>query len=205
MTMPDWPRDRPILLLSAYRSGSTALCSSISEITGCKNFDEIWHRSFRKRYQGWKECNNSGLPWVGKVMSNQVHDGNREQVMTAIHRSFVVSLRRRDVWAQIVSWYLCLVMHKWHYQRNTAEEPKATGYEAPLQKPRMINARKTILDTNRGLEQQWLEHVEHHLWYEDLVITNGAFQHYLRPSNYNDVMQLLREIESDDPQIPPQQ
>jgi LPS sulfotransferase NodH len=199
-----WPRDRPILLLCGYRTGSTALCSAVSEITGSENFDEIWHPSLPQRHQHWKVKDFAGELWVGKVMSNQINSSMRDELISVLKRAHVVSLRRRDIHAQIVSLYLCLVTQKWHYARNSIQDSQQVCYEVILQESEMLNARHNILETNQKLEN-WLIHATQHLWYEDLDIKGGRFEHYHRPVNYQDVVQLLLDIESRDPQIPPQQ
>lgn len=189
--MISWPTDRCILLLAGYRTGSTALCSHISQVTGHENFDEIWHRSFRRRTTKWREHENQGGLWVGKAMPDQIRDHNRDEVERMLDKSFVVCLRRRDVWAQIVSWYLCKCTNRWHYEHD---RPVSPSYEVGLHDTKLQASRRYILENNLKLEETWSSRAHINLWYEDLGDISSGFRRYDRPRDYDMVMQALQAL-----------
>ena len=43
--------NRPIIIYSYFRAGSTAVCDSLAKHYNYKNFDEAFHRSFHIRRQ----------------------------------------------------------------------------------------------------------------------------------------------------------
>ena len=102
------PKGKNIVVLANYRTGSTALCKLLSNITGYINLDEDFHRttSTRGRFK------NTQGPSIVKIMPDQI-PGIRV-IDELFDNAFVIGLYRRNFPAQVVSWITCIKTNQWH-------------------------------------------------------------------------------------------
>ena len=131
-----------ILVLSNYRSGSTAFDTMISRKYGLKDLGEAFNT--RLKDPRWYEQNKAARNLV-KVMPDQTDHPEFESVMS---KSFVIGLSRRDVIAQISSLYICRISGIWHQYSSVRDD-----YQIQIDRDFIRTVIKNVLDLRARYEK----------------------------------------------------
>lgn len=182
------PQNKPILIYTVYRSGSTALQDYLCKTLNYKNFHEPYHyessMSNADEFQTYKK-NNTDYVW--KLMPDHVKLNNQQDIVETWENSFVIRLSRRDVVKQVASWVLSMENKFWNSKKHT-QMPEIEV------KPDMI---KTLTDytlvMNHKLEEVDQASVHADLVYEDLDLTGSDFKPLQKPKCYNEITNVIKD------------
>ena len=174
-----------IVVLANYRTGSTAFCDIIAKQTGLINLDEIFHPATdAHRYNQYR---NSRC--VVKIMPDHVdHPMAKELLETAC----VIGITRRDIVAQIASFYICHMTQHWHDFKSTT----AKNYTVDIDHNELENQIRYIVDMNSKYEILARQHCTSQYYYEDIEdqLLDSKFTVYHKPNNYNEICQTVGRV-----------
>jgi hypothetical protein len=121
------PRDRSVVVLANYRSGSTALCDILHQVTGFPNLDEIFHaREKHSGYQKYARYYSTGNPAIIKIMSDQVPP---EQFHAHLFEdNTIIGIYRKDRVEQITSFAVAFTSNIWHNERQNPVQNLKQGF-----------------------------------------------------------------------------
>lgn len=177
---------RSVLVIANYRTGSTALCDLLSKHTGYQNLDEHFNPSTTSntfdKYLDKKI--------IVKVMPDHHPTGDTWQHL--LDNFFIIGVARRDLTAQIASFYICDKTQIWHEKKN-----------AKIHIPTVIdindndieNQCRYILDQHSQYEQL-KQHFDVELMYEDIQheLVTTDYNQYPKPSNYDQIKTCIRQF-----------
>lgn len=172
-------------MLANYRTGSTAFCDIVAKQTGLTNLDEIFHPLTDKHK--YDQYRNSRC--VVKIMPDHAdHPAAKELLETA----WVIGITRRDIVAQIASFYICHITQHWHDFKNSTTK----NYTVEIDRLELEDQVRYIIDQDskyRALAQQ---HCVTQYYYEDIESELGSskFAVYHKPSNYSDICSAVNDI-----------
>ena len=176
---------RPIVILSNYRTGSTALSNEISESLHLHNFTEPHlypdMLNFLKEALAWKSNN-----FLLKVMFDQIDDFYREILELDC---FKVKLTRRDLIKQISSNYIALRTDKW--QRETTDP--IVEYSLDINYGYIHNAVDNILICEQASKNLDIKY-DMELFYEDIKFNNTTFLKIIPPKNLREIEHAVMQI-----------
>lgn len=182
--------ERPILIYSYYRAGSTAVCDSLANYYKYENFDEGFHNGFPERRNEFLKYQETHTDFVVKITGDQ-WSTLWEDVQTSLwERCCVVRLRRRDFLGQLVSWVISMSKHsKWHQTETDVIE----DYIVPIRLHDFKVAYARLKRTNK-LVDTCDRRIDIDLFYEDIGIPDTQFVYRKRPSNYNEIVEYAKQF-----------
>ena len=187
----DIPDDKPVLIYTSYRTGSTPLCDTIASQLGRKNFDEAYHHTlFLERHEEYMEYKKTNIDFVFKIMPDQITEDNKEDVGAMFAQCYRIRLVRQDIVSQIASWYISVVTDFWH-QTN---EKQMTQSTVPINKEYILSCCHRILWNNEQVANFPAEVFDVNINYEN--IPGGIYSTYQprnRPDNYDEILQLVEQ------------
>lgn len=182
--------NRPIIVYSYYRAGSTAVCDSLANHYNYKNFDEGFHDAFPIRRERFLQYQKTNTNFIVKITGDQ-WSTPWEDIQTSLwERSCVVRLRRRDFLDQLVSWVISISKHsRWHQTQIDVIE----DYRVPIRDHdfkiayiKMKRANQIVDNCDRR--------IDYDLFYEDLGIPDTKFVHRKRPVNYVELIEKGKQV-----------
>jgi len=176
---------RHIIVIANYRTGSTAFCDIVANTTGLLNVDEIFHRAVDKTT--YKKYHDHGC--VIKIMPDQF---DHPAVDSLLQTSWIIGITRRDIVAQIASFYICHMTGQWHNLKNTSTK----NYNVPIDKDELENQVRYIVDMNSKYQILSEQYCTQQYYYEDIntKMTNSKFTVFHKPFNYRDICSMVVEI-----------
>jgi LPS sulfotransferase NodH len=182
--------DRDVVVLSNYRSGSTAFCDVVAQRYGLKNLGEAFHRfKNQKHYEQSRGARN-----LVKIMTDQIDHPEFENIMS---KSFVIGLSRRDVLAQISSLYISDLSGIWHRDRGAYN-----NYEIKIDRDRILNVTRYVLDLRERYERM-RDRCNVQLEYEDILddLKQSRIGIYHKPQNHQELLTQIQQILEQDTKI----
>jgi LPS sulfotransferase NodH len=170
-----------IVLLSSYRTGSTALCRLLATCFKLPNLDELFHwNNDPAIYGDYKK-----QPCVVKIQPDQIVQPYWNDLTS---NAYIIGLTRRSLMDQIASFYCCHATGIWHsYAGHSRQEYKIewTKHDLEDQCRYIIKMNKTYQDLRHICAQEFL--------YEDICdeLQDSGMERMIPPSNY---AQLLEDI-----------
>lgn len=174
-----------IIVLASYRTGSTALCDVLSKQFKAKNHDEFFHACRNQRgYDTIKLYN-----YIIKIMPDQVMEPYFSEL---IKISKIYGIYRKDIVAQIASYFIAMKRNVWHNIKFQDTE----NYELPYEEQNLETVSKRITDLNETYKNIFrpLCHVE--FAYEDIeqsLLKVSNYKVYNKPKNYNDIINSIKK------------
>ena len=111
------PQDRSVVVLANYRSGSTALCDILHQVTGFTNLDEVFHaRERHYQYQRYQDHLAQGRPAIIKIMADQIPPKQYHQQL--FEDNTIIGIYRQNRVAQITSFAVAYTSNLWHNERQ---------------------------------------------------------------------------------------
>jgi LPS sulfotransferase NodH len=142
------------VVLSNYRSGSTALCDILHQTTGYKNLDEVFHfRGKHGEYEDYQMHLKTGKPAVIKIMPDQIPPEHYWEELFG--NNTIIGIYRRDRVAQVASWCQAYASNIWHKQRRDPTQAK-TDLDWILNPARS----EWVLNQARSLIKYYKEYVQ---------------------------------------------
>jgi len=177
-----------IVVLTSYRSGSTAFCDILSQQCQVPNYDEWFHDAHPDQWLNFKKL-NLDQGYVVKIMPDQI----RKPFKSLIKNSLVLGLYRRDVISQLTSYFICHQTGRWHIKKNQSQQDyELTDYQGqiPILVENLLKINQIYWDTFKPLCHK--EYI-----YEDLMnqqfFKKTNFDYYPKPKNYNKVKQKIQK------------
>ena len=174
-------KGQSIVLLSSYRTGSTALCRLLSTHFKLLNLDELFHRNNDPATYNDYIKN----PCVVKIQPDQIIQSHWNN-LTA--NGYVIGLSRRSLLDQIASFYCCNVTGIWHRYSDCSRQE----YEIEWTKHDLEDQCRYIIKMNK--EYKKLKQIcATEFFYEDICddLQHSGMKPTVRPSNYQDLLQAI--------------
>jgi hypothetical protein len=106
------PSNWGIVVIANYRTGSTALCDYLSQLTGLPFLGEVFHFNPSSRPDTYDPEQRS----IVKIMPN--HMPPEEHWDSLFNNSYVIGLYREDFAAQVLSYAVSLRTGQWQQEKN---------------------------------------------------------------------------------------
>ena len=181
---------QPIVVLSSFRTGGTALCDYISRNFKYNNFDEVLHDAVPNRTTKFIEyTKHNHSNYVVKIIPSQINDSNRELANKILSESYIIKLIRQNINEQILSLYAASVTNQWHY-KNT---DKLESYEMPIN-IEILQYSATFIKINNQLLENFECEPSLNLVYENIGVLESKYIPYHRPINWQEVINALNNI-----------
>lgn len=170
-----------IVVLSSYRTGSTALCRLLSTSFNLLNLGELFHRiNDPAIYGDYKK-----QPCVVKIQADQLVHPCWEDLTS---NAYIIGLTRRSLLDQIGSFYCCHTTGVWHrYSGSTRQE-----YEIKWTKDDLEDQCRYIMEINK--KYQDLRHIcAQEFKYEDICdeLQCSGMEKMIPPSNYTQLRETI--------------
>ena len=182
--MIDIPPDQDLVLLANYRTGSTAFLDFLATSVKLKNLDEAFHAIkpnnwFKEYYKPYSAI---------KIMPDQVSHPDASMLLD---NSYVISISRRDIVAQIASFYVAAMTQNWH---TRSCDIKSQCYCVELQNYALENETRYILKMNQKQKTLIKQFSKRHFYYEDVLkhLLDSSFQKTVQPANYNELYEWIK-------------
>jgi LPS sulfotransferase NodH len=181
------PQNKTILILTSYRTGSTALCDLVAKQNNLINCGELFH--FVEDVDSYTAYQNKNI--VLKIMPDQIpHDKYWNDL---INKSYIIGLHRKRIDKQIASFYISHRTKKWHFEKK---DSLLDNYQVEIDifdledQIRYILKMNDIYDTYfKKFTQAVLSYEE---LYENLIETN--YQIYSKPNNYIEIVDTINKL-----------
>jgi LPS sulfotransferase NodH len=172
------PSDKPVVVFSSYRTGSTALCSLLSLELCLPNLDELFHRVHDP--QIYTKYKNQRL--IIKVQPDQIIQPFWDELLNC---AYIIGLTRRSLVHQISSFYCCHASGVWHQYQNQTRD----NYEITWEIDDLEDQCRYIIDMNNRYCLH-RSNCSEELVYEDIsgYLDKSAMQRYIKPLNYSDLV-----------------
>jgi len=202
----DLPDNKSIIVFSSFRTRSTALCDWIAQEKGLTNFDEAF--VYVERAISFVNfINRSSGNFVAKVMCSphQYTPDTQQFLKPLLNQCTLIRLHRRNVFAQITSFYCAAVTNQWHFvKKHTYRHPLLaqdcfTG-EIPIDTAELRNAAISILTTNQRL-QAINTRFDLELVSEDLGVLPSNFQIIPSLANQDQLNTALQTLINSDEEV----
>ena len=202
----DVPGNRSVIVFSSFRTRSTALCDWIAQQKGLTNFDEAF-LNVRRTISFVNFVNNQSGNFVIKVMcnTNQYTPEIQQFLQPLLNQCTIIRLRRQDVGAQIISFYIAAVNDRWHW----AKKPMSThlllpehllDVETPVDTVELKKAAISILTANQRL-QAINAQIDLELESEDFGVLPSNYQVMPRPTNLDQLNTALQTLIDSDAEV----
>lgn len=172
-----------IVVLSSYRTGSTAFCNALSKMYSIKNYDEYFHRD--KTHTDFDTVKSKG--YVIKIMPDQIIEPYFTEL---IQSSLVYGIYRIDVVKQIASYFISIQRNVWHNKHNSDTEK----YEISFDPAHVGLVAKQILEFNKDYEEKLRPLCSKEFIYENIqpVLKISDFNRYNKPVNYQELIDTIQ-------------
>ena len=202
----DLPDSKSIIVFSSFRTRSTALCDWIAQEKGLTNFDEAF-LYVERAISFVNFINRSPGNFVAKVMCSphQYTPAIQQFLKPLLNQCTLIRLHRRNVFAQITSFYIASVTNQWHFvKKYTGRYPLLaqdcfTG-EIPIDIAELKNAAISILTTNQRL-QAINTRFDLELVSEDLGVLPSNFQIIPSLANQDQLNTALQTLIDSDEEV----
>ena len=202
----DLPDNKSIIVFSSFRTRSTALCDWIAQEKGLTNFDEAF-LYVEHAISFVNFINRSSGNFVAKVMCSphQYTPDTQQFLKPLLNQCTLIRLHRRNVFAQITSFYIAAVTNQWHFvKKHTYRHPLLaqdcfTG-EIPIDTAELRNAAISILTTNQRL-QAINTRFDLELVSEDLGVLPSNFQIIPSLANQDQLNTALQTLIDSDSEV----
>lgn len=165
----------PILLLSNYRTGSSAMAGIIGKKYNLKVFREP-HSNPVELAELALYIQIGRTDYIIKFMPDYI-----EQIQEYNHiynsSCYKIKLTRRDKIAQITSYYIASVTNRWNNWKKEKEDP----YHIDVNDTLIDSAIERIFNVDALLDKS---ECAEHMIYEDVDLTNPIMNKLLPPTNY---------------------
>ena len=181
-------KNKSVVVLSSYRTGSTAFCDLIANNIGAINLLEFFHpANLSQGYNEIWQLRSSKI--VVKIQPDHLdHVGMYWNEL--FQNSTIIGLFRRNVLEQIASYYVCHMVDRWHETKDIVQN---LDYTVAIDPDQISNAAKYILDMNLRLSK--IENLmQHKMYYEDIesTLSTSNFVRFQKPTNYDEVKKLVQ-------------
>lgn len=182
-------RPSRIVVLSSYRTGSTAFCDILARHNQLTNHDEYFH-DHQDQKKIWSTVDITQLinksNYVIKIMPDQIRE---PQFSALLQRSWVLGIHRRNFLEQLVSYVICQQTQHWrHQQRGQIVSPYLWA-DNPQNSIEHLCDQLTQLNNKFWQELRPLCHMVYA--YEDLVdsgfFRKSQFVQNQKPENHDQV------------------
>jgi hypothetical protein len=203
----DLPDNKSIIVFSSFRTRSTALCDWIAQEKGLTNFDEAF-LYVEHAISFVNFINRSSGNFVAKVMcsSHQYTPEIQQFLQPLLNQCTLIRLHRRNVFAQITSFYCAVKTQQWHFVKKYTDdryplfsEDCFTG-EIPINIAELKNAAISILTTNQRL-QAINTRFDLELVSEDLGVLPSNFQVIPSLANQDQLNTALQTLIDSDEEV----
>lgn len=201
--MVDFPTDRSVMVITNYRTGSTALCDYIAKKTGLLNCDEVFHHSDAECY--YDRVKHKDI--VFKVMPDHRF---QEQWKTLASQCYIVGLHRQNIAEQIASLCIAKQGHAWHYVKENASQPNVLNNPDHSPFPVLTNDHTPEIKINKlDIEDECRYVLEMYIKYKmyrrffnvELVYENikdelsiSDYCVYPKPNNYQELIDVIEHL-----------
>jgi hypothetical protein len=178
---------RPIVILSNYRTGSTALADEIHRFFFVHNFSEphLDTEIFNKLKNSLESKHSN---FVLKIMFNQINDFYQEILNLDC---FKIKLTRKDLVKQILSYYIAFYTNKW---QSEITDP-IMEYSVDIDKNYIHNAINNILICEQASKNLDIKY-DMELYYEDIKFNNIALLKTIPPKNFREIeLEIIKIIQ----------
>ena len=178
---------RPIVILSNYRTGSTALADEIHRFLFVHNFSEPHlNTEIFKKLKNSLESKHSNF--VLKIMFTQINDFYQEILNLDC---FKIKLTRKDLVKQILSYYIAFYTNKW---QSEITDP-IMEYSVDIDKNYIHNAINNILICEQASKNLDIKY-DMELYYEDIKFNNIALLKTIPPKNFREIeLEIIKIIQ----------
>lgn len=202
----DVPDNRSVIVFSSFRTRSTALCDWIAQQKDLTNFDEAFVNVSRAM-SFVNFVNNKSGNFIIKVMcnTNQYTPEIKRFLQPLLDQCTVIRLHRRDVFAQIVSFYSAVVSNRWHYVKTCTSThlplpEHLLDVETPVDTTELKKAAISILTANQRL-YNIKSRIDHEVESEDLGVLPSNYQMIPAPANRDQLNTALQTLIDSDLEV----
>ena len=184
------PQNRGVVVLANYRSGSTALCDILHQITGYPNLDEIFHaRERHNQYQQYQEYLGSSQPAILKIMADQVPPEQYHQQLFGDNT--IIGIYRRDRVAQITSFAVAYTSNIWHSEHLDPVKNLNRSFN-----PRWLTHQARRLVTLYNEYHKCCDFMDLELCYETVLadLDQSRYEAMPKPANYTNLLDRCQQI-----------
>ena len=201
--MVTFPADRSIMVITNYRTGSTALCDYIAKKTGLLNCDEVFHHSDAECY--YDRVKDQAI--VFKVMPDHRF---QEQWKTLASQCYIVGLQRQNIAEQIASLYITKQGRTWHYVKENVFQPNVLGNPDHSPFPVLMSNhmpaikidRLAVEDECRYILEMYIKYNMYRrffnteLTYENIKdeLAISDYSVYPKPNNYQELIAVIKNL-----------
>jgi len=178
------PTKWPVVILSNYRTGSSALALKLSSDNSVPCFVEPHVNS--ERQAAFFSVYGKHDKYIVKFMPDQLSLFSAYKDLLESD-CYLIKLQRKNIVEQIASFYLALIRDKWWTKENDVE----TDYFIPIKTDLIKQSCERILTTETLLNNY--NSVNQTLYYEDLGIFEDIDRkHSLKPKNMNRLLDVIK-------------
>ena len=170
---------RPIVILSNYRTGSTALADEIHRFLFVHNFSEP-HLDTEIFNELKNSLESKRSNFVLKIMFDQINNFYQEILNLDC---FKIKLTRKDLIKQITSNYIAQITNKW--QREITD-PIMEEYSLDINYAYIHNSIDIILNCDQASKNLDIKY-DMELYYEDIKFNNIALLKTIPPKNFREI------------------
>lgn len=189
-TIPD---NMPVLILSSYRSGSTALMQVIGERLNYRTFGEPWHWNvdIREKCSEFFTYKKTNTDYVWKLMPDHLpkESAHLEECLADWGNSYVIRLLRRDIAQQITSWIISMKTDVWN-STQIKQIPHVDIEDDYIE----YSVNKHLISLDALQFTKTTSHIT--LYYEDILdlLVESTYKPTAKPKNYNEVLSKVTTI-----------
>jgi len=183
------PSNKSILVLSNYRTGSTAFCDTIAKHFDLKNYDEHLYYS-AESYQNILDLVDQNQI-IFKIQPDQIPVNCWEELTK---KCYVIGLERKNILNQIVSFYICSRTQVWH---NTDKNPDVEKLTADIAIDRFdIEDEIRYILKMRKIYNENKKYCDVTFIYEDILsnFENTDYKLSSKPNNFIDIYNSVEKI-----------
>ena len=169
---------RPIVIVSNYRTKSSALSVYLANHYGIARFSESMN--WYKRYSEFTEfMESSSTDFILKIIADQMDDCRYYREILA-RDCYKIKLIKRNIPEQIASFYIATKTQQWS---QTVDEERVSRY-VRIVRSHLLRSMNTILHNNTLLDESNIKFDET-IYSEDLpFLEDTIFVESTKPSNY---------------------
>ena len=188
------PHNKPVLIYSSYRSGSTALGDFLSTKLNYKYFGEPyhWNADVRAKYCDFFDYKNKNTNYIWKLFPDHMPTivKQKEECLHSWSNSYVIKLSRRDRAKQITSWIYSMKTGIWN-DTQSVQIPSVSIDDDFIKY--CVDKQLLNFDVLDSLPNN-AYHVE--LYYEDIldILAKSNYKPTGKPKNYDDVLEKVTQL-----------
>ena len=170
-----------VIVLSQYRSGSTALCNFLEKKFKLKNFGEIFHVDIPKSKQQEYLNSFNTIPSVIKIPGNNIDQIPKNILKNIWSKNFTIRLTRNSFLLQSISWYSANATDCW------TSFNLGKNYLVPILPRSVTDKWIRNLHFQNHYIQSYIDRIDLECCYEDLNLTESSYKKLSKPLNYDRV------------------